>query len=716
MSKLLSSWWRCFRGPGSAPRGFAPGARVECLPARTMLSVDPALGQRLIEHGYQKITWEGHETFAEPGQWVVSLRNVHGSQPEQLATAGARLQRAAPRAGLRVTKALGQDGVFRVESPAGARLKDVRSALRRVGGVQFAEPNFAVWAQDMIPAGAPQTQAIPPDDPRYSLQWGLNNPGSASGTEDADIDAPEAWGIATGAANDVVVGVIDTGVDYNHPDLRDNIWVNPFETPGDGIDNDNNGYVDDIHGYDFVDLDNQPLDDHNHGTHVAGLIAASSDNGVGVTGVAWHAKIMALRFLSVDGFGGLDMAVEALNYAMKMKEAGVNIRVTNNSWGGADYSEALEQAIARSADDGMLFVAAAGNGGDDRVGDDIDVTENHFYPASHPSDNIISVTATDSFDRLASFSNYGAQGVDLAAPGVAILSTLRDGTYGYFNGTSMAAPLVSGVAALAFSLRPDATWQEVRDAIFAGADPRPGLAGKTVTGGRLNAYNTLLRLATPAVVGRHVFYNNSAFDGRSAAPGPADDNAVAVGKVALRPGEGPATFANYTSYSKGINGVMVDVRNLPAGDALSAADFDFSIGTDADLLQSWQSAPLPASVSVRRGAGVGGSDRVTITFPDGAVKNTWLRVTVLANDRTGLSSPDAFYFGNAVGETGNSPIDALVNAVDLGLVRANVSAAPVLVGNAFDLNRDGRVNAMDLLATRRNRSPLPLPLITLPDP
>jgi subtilisin family serine protease len=426
-------------------------------------------------------------------------------------------------------------------------------------------------------------------------------------------------------------------------------------------------------------------------------------------------KIMALRFLTADGFGGIEYAIQALNYAMDMKARGVNIRVTSNSWGGSDYSQAMDQAIRRSADAGMLFVAAAGNGDSVKhVGFDIDAPGAAFYPASHDAPSVISVAATDSKDLLATFSNFGASGVDLAAPGVNVVSTIRNGSYAYLSGTSMATPLVSGVAAMAFTLKPAATWQEVRDAIFAGVDRLPGLAGKTATGGRLNAANTLRHLLPTAVVGRHVFYNNSAFDGRSAAASPGDDNAIAADKAALLRGAGPATFANYTSYSKGINGVMVDVRNLPAGD-LTADDFAFNLGTDSDLLASWQPAPTPRAVSVRRGEGVDGSDRVTLTFADGAIKNTWLRVTVLANDHTGLAAPDVFYFGNAVGETGDSAADAAVNLFDVVAVRSHLFAGATPATNRFDLDRDGRVNSMDLVIALRARTDPALPLIILPE-
>jgi len=246
---------------------------------------------------------------------------------------------------------------------------------------------------------------------------------------------------------------------------------------------------------------------------------------------------------------------------------------------------------------------------------------------------------------------------------------------------------------------------------MGGVDPVPSLAGKTVSGGRLNALGTLQRiLLPPSVVARHVFYNNSSFDGRNVAANASDDNAVASNKTPLLPGAGAATFVNYTSYDKGINGVMVDVRNLPEGD-LTADDFAFSVGSD--LVPVWQAAPAPSSVTVRRGAGDQGTDRVTVTFHDGAIRNTWLRVEVLPNEHTGLNEPDVFYFGNAVGDTGDSLANARVNALDLAAVRTHLFATGQPITSAYDLDRDGRVSALDLTLVQRSRTNPVLPLITV---
>ena len=352
--------------------------------------------------------------------------------------------------------------------------------------IEYIEPNYIV-----------QTTAIP-DDPDFNQHWGLNNTGQTGGTPDADIDAPEAWDITTGSS-DVVVGVIDTGVDYTHPDLVDNIWTNPGEIAGDGIDNDGNGYVDDIHGYDFVNNDSDPFDDQGHGTHVAGTIAARGNNGTGATGVNWSAQIMALKFLGPSGGTTFD-AIQAIEYATMMKtQYGVNINLTNNSWGGGGFSQALSDAIEAAGDADQLFIAAAGNGGFDGIGDDNDLTPH--YPSNYDLDNIISVAATDHNDDKSGFSNFGETSVDLGAPGSSIWSTLPNGNYGFLSGTSMASPHVAGVAALLWSQDADFTALEVKEQILSSIDPIAALDGITVTGGRLNALQALVSPVAGSIEG-----------------------------------------------------------------------------------------------------------------------------------------------------------------------------------------------------------------------
>ncbi|MCA9135140.1 MAG: S8 family serine peptidase [Planctomycetales bacterium] len=287
-------------------------------------------------------------------------------------------------------------------------------------------------------------------------------------------------------------------MDYSHPDLAANVWTNPGEIAGDGIDNDGNGFIDDVHGYDFVSNDGDPMDDHNHGTHVAGTIGAVANNSIGVAGVAWNVQIMAVKFLSAQGSGSIAAAVNAIQYAVDNGAV-----ISNHSWGfNGSYSQVLADAIeyARSAD--HVVVAAAGNGGPDLVGDDNDSVA--FYPGNFVEDNLIAVAATDHNDALATFSNYGLTQVDLGAPGVGILSTTRNNTYSTFSGTSMATPHVTGAVALLRSQHPDWSYAKIRDRIFDTVDPLPALENRTTTGGRLNvAAAVALDFSGPIVVGQN---------------------------------------------------------------------------------------------------------------------------------------------------------------------------------------------------------------------
>jgi len=311
---------------------------------------------------------------------------------------------------------------------------------------------------------------ITPNDPSFSSTWGLHQP------NDVDIDAPEAWDRTTGARS-VVVGVIDTGGDYNHPDLAANMWINSREIPGNGVDDDRNGYIDDVRGFNAITYTSanrnagDPMDDAGHGTHVAGTIGAVGDNGTGVAGVNWKVTIIPIKFLSASGSGSLMDAIEAVDYATALKRSGVNIVLTNNSWGGGPYVQELANAIARNRDQGILFVAAAGNSSQN-----IDSTPS--YPASYAVANIVSVGAMDQNGAPASFSNFGASSVDIAAPGAQISSTYPGNRYVYLSGTSMAAPHVSGALALLKAYSSGLDWQSMIGTLYSTADVRTSLQGK----------------------------------------------------------------------------------------------------------------------------------------------------------------------------------------------------------------------------------------------
>lgn len=337
-----------------------------------------------------------------------------------------------------------------------------------------------------LPAGVSTAEAMvaAEDDPR--LEYACSNDllrADERRPDDLDprlwgmpaIHAPEAWELTTGRHDGPVIAVIDTGVDYRHPDLAGNMWTNPRESPN-GQDDDGNGVVDDLHGFDALTGSGDPRDDHRHGTHCAGTVGAVGNNGQGVVGVNWTARLMPVKFLDAKGSGTTAHAIEGLLYAARQ-----GARITSNSWGGDDFSPALRDVLAASP---ALHVAAAGNARTD--------TDAHpHYPASYDLPNLISVAATTRDGELASYSNYGAASVDLGAPGSGILSTTPNGTYAVLDGTSMATPHVAGVAGLIAARFPEATTEQVRDRLLYSVDPLPSLAGRTVTGGQLNAARAL---------------------------------------------------------------------------------------------------------------------------------------------------------------------------------------------------------------------------------
>lgn len=360
---------------------------------------------------------------------------------------------------------------------AQADLQTVRRAvaayMAETAVVSLAEPDYIVHTTEIIP-----------NDPEFTQLYGLHNTGQSGGTADADIDAPEAWSVTTGSSS-VVVGVLDTGIDLTHPDLVANLWTNPGEIPDDLTDNDNNGLIDDVYGWDFYGNDGNPQDDNSHGTHVSGTIAASGNNSTGIVGVCWSARLIALKFLGAAGSGSTSDAAEALHYVAALKRNGVaNVRLTSNSWGGGGPSQFLQDAIGENAEEDILFIAAAGN-------DAADADAQAFHPSGFTNANIIAVASTDRNDNLSPFSNYGATSVDLAAPGSAIYSAIPGGGYGIKSGTSMATPHVAGAAALMLALASGTSSLDIKDALLAGVDPKASLTGKTITGGRLNALGAL---------------------------------------------------------------------------------------------------------------------------------------------------------------------------------------------------------------------------------
>ena len=366
-------------------------------------------------------------------------------------------------------------GLCLIRLPEGMTVEDGLRILGDNDDVLYAVPNYQVKAQSVIP-----------NDPMFNVLWNLNNTGETGGTADADVDAPEAWQETTGGAKDLIIAVIDTGIDYRHPDLAANMWVNQAELNGSpGLDDDENGYVDDIYGYDFCNSDGDPIDDEGHGSHVAGVIGAVGNNNLGVVGVCWKARLMAVKFLDDKASGYTSDAISSVQYATLM-----GARIINNSWGGGDYDLALEDTIRAAGDAGTLFVVAAGNDHGSNNDDE------PFYPASYDLPNVIAVLSTDFHDQLSDHTNYGPTSVHLGAPGgdsdCEIYSCSKGGGYRHGYGTSIAAPHVSGACALVWSISPSLSHTAVKDIIMRTVDPLPALAGHCASGGRLNLHRAVL--------------------------------------------------------------------------------------------------------------------------------------------------------------------------------------------------------------------------------
>ncbi|MEW6744510.1 MAG: S8 family peptidase [Planctomycetota bacterium] len=367
--------------------------------------------------------------------------------------------------GARGHQHLFEDDIWLLELESGSDVRAAAALLEEIPVVEYAHPNMLVRLCGV------------PDDPSFPLQWGFDQ------ASDADIDAPEAWDLHTDASP-ITVAVIDTGTQYDHPDLAANMWVNADEIPGNGLDDDLNGYVDDLYGCDFVNDDGDPMDDNGHGTHTAGTIGAVTGNGTGVAGVCWRVQLMPLKIANqYGGIGDIADAVLAVEYSMHN-----GAHLSSNSWGGhIPYEDvrALEDAVHAAWESrGMAFVAAAGNSHNDN-------DTNPFYPASFNLPEVVAVAASDQNDDRASFSNYGRISVDLAAPGVDIYSTLLVDTYGYNSGTSMACPHVSGAMALMKALCPERDFLMIKQKIMDSVDVLPSWQGLVASNGRLNLRGAL---------------------------------------------------------------------------------------------------------------------------------------------------------------------------------------------------------------------------------
>ena len=370
------------------------------------------------------------------------------------------------------------DGVEAIDDLDNADVATTVAEYSKLPEVEYAEPNYEI---NLDASEEGPLVPVLPHDPQFEDQWALSNSGQKGGKKGADISATLAWAKTTGSEN-IVVAVLDTGVDYNHEDLSANIWTRP-DSMAPYHDNEL-GTIDDVNGFNAIDSGADPMDDNGHGTHCAGIIGAEGENDLGIAGVNWKVQIMPLKFMNAGGSGTTKDAIEAINYAIERKKAGVNVRIISASWGSTQRSKALEAIIRKAYENDILFVAAAGNSSTDN-------DRLPHFPSSYNVPNVISVAALDRHDQLASFSNFGAKSVAVAAPGVDILSTWLGNQYEEKSGTSMATPVVSGVAALVLAEHPKMSVDDLRKKLLASTDPIVALKGKTATGGRINAAKAL---------------------------------------------------------------------------------------------------------------------------------------------------------------------------------------------------------------------------------
>lgn len=392
---------------------------------------------------------------------IIKFTESVNSEFNSNSTESSKVKNKLKSIGLEPVRTLKFSGLKVMKKRPEKALKNAIEELESSGLVEYAEPDYVLNAN------------LIPNDTDFNKLWGMNNR-----SNNADIDAPEAWDIETGRS-DVIVAVIDTGVDYNHADLAANMWKNTREIPGNNIDDDNNGYIDDIYGIDAVNDDSDPMDDNSHGTHCSGTIGGAGNNGKGIAGVCWDVRIMALKFLSSSGSGSTSGAIECIDYAIQN-----GAHIMSNSWGGGGYSRGLHDAILRAEEAGILFIAAAGNSGSNN--DNIP-----HYPSSYENENIISVAAIDSNDNLSYFSSYGKISVDVAAPGSNIYSSIPGNRYSSYSGTSMATPHVAGLAALIKSRDMALDWFTIKQRIITSVVKTTALEGKILSNGRINAYNSL---------------------------------------------------------------------------------------------------------------------------------------------------------------------------------------------------------------------------------
>jgi subtilisin family serine protease len=665
---------------------------LEALEARRLLSSSP-LGTRVVE-------FNGDLAEAYRGHWIVQLDGYEGVnrlEQEHLAGLKAKQRHEAPE----VKQQLVADGLFLMRVPTSWETGRTLRFFKSLPGFVAAEPDWRL-----------ETQATP-NDPSFGSLWGMNN------AANTDINAPQAWDISKGSRN-VIMGVVDSGVLITHPDLAANIWVNPGEIPGNGIDDDGNGFIDDVNGWDFLSNDNNPTDLNGHGTHVAGTIGAVGNNGIGVAGVNWNVSILPFRTGGTspnDPSISLSAVLGSMNYMTMMKDRGHNIVGSNHSWGGGGFSSSLNSAISAHNARGMMVIAASGNDGSDN-----DTVAQ--YPANYNFPNVISVANSTSGGGLASSSNFGDITVDLAAPGSGILSTYLNNGYASLSGTSMASPHVAGVVALMHAVTPGLQVPIVRNALLSTTTPVTSHAGRTVTGGRLNAFNALLAVqdgtATTPSVPQLAPGSDTGVDGGdrvtniasptfsgTVEPGTLVELLIGETVVATTYSSDGTWQATTSPLSDGTYEIVAVGRrgnNFSPASAPVTVTIDQTAPAVSNIEFVWSAAPHTLAITLTEST-VASLDPTKVILT-----NTNTNTVVPASDYTishnpaDRTSPRIIYTGSATGAlpNGRYRLDFTTGAAS-DLAGNTLSAASAnfsfLLG---DLNRSGRVDFADMLIIAQN--------------
>lgn len=649
---------------------------IETLEQRQMLDSLPI--------GAAWIPWGDGQVAAQRGSYILQFNGE--TRPNEQAALLA--QEAATRLGLTVTSVRGfaRGQYAEITTNQQVTVGAVDAAKSSLSFLKSFEPNIV------------QQISRTPNDPQFGNQWDKQNTGQniqgQNGVAGADTSVTEAWDTTIGS-RDTVVAVIDTGVDLTHPDLIANLWVNPGEIAGNGLDDDSNGFVDDVNGYDFGDNDANPQDDANnvfhHGTTVAGVIGASGNNGIGITGIAWNTSILALKIANNNGALTTAAIVAAHDYATLMIGRGINIVASNNSYGAFQQTfytnaptgvSAERDAIQRFVDAGATFVASAGN-------DTFDNDNPNFtnFPSSYNIPGVISVASTDNRDQLSSFSNFGAQTVEIGAPGTDIYTTLEGGTYGYVSGTSYSSPVVAGAVALLKTVKPNASAVEVREALFNSVDALPSLQGRVRSGGRINIARALeiIQIDGPVV--------------RAVDPGAITQQVIA--------GTSNPLNTITVDFSKDLNASNVSAAAV----SLVGAGSDGSFGTSDDFTVSIASA-VRSTTDARRvtiGLNLGSftGSRLPVSSYRLTLQPTGFRDTTgnFLNGNNAAGSAQVYNFRVASASGDNEPNDTLTQATPVSF-SANGTATfnGVTLGNGIfgpsdvdlyriDTTRGGQITA-----------------------